>query len=162
MHVSAGGARVNGPKKRGFTRREFARRAVMASAAASLGATVSAEALQAELPAKSATETKTTQAPAAQTQDAAQAPKLSVEGQAEAEARLQAILSRYGRRFSEAQKEDLRRLCFLAQPPLDHLRAYALTNGDGPALYLKPLVEREKKAARADKTAASRKPVSAR
>jgi hypothetical protein len=24
------------------------------------------------------------------------------------------------------------------------LRAYALENGDGPALYLKPLVEREK------------------
>jgi hypothetical protein len=148
---------VNGPKKRGFTRREFARRAVMASAAASLGATVSAEARQAELPAKSAAETKTTQA-----QDAAQAPKLSAEGQAEAEARLQTILIRYGGRFSEAQKGDLRRLCFLAQPPLDHLRAYALTNGDGPALYLKPLVEREKKAARADKTAASRKPLSAR
>ena len=42
------------------------------------------------------------------------------------------------------QKADLRRLCNLAQPPLDRLRAYALENGDGPALYLKPLVEREK------------------
>jgi len=89
-------------------------------------------------------------------------PKLSAEGQAEAEARLQAILSRYGSRFSDAQKADLRRLCFLAQPPLDHLRAYALKNWDGPALYLKPLVEREKKPARSDKTGASKKPVSTR
>jgi hypothetical protein len=32
----------------------------------------------------------------------------------------------------------------LAQPPLDRLRAYPLENGDGPGLYLKPLLEREK------------------
>jgi hypothetical protein len=153
---------VNGPKKRGFTRREFARRAVIASAAASLGATVSAKALQPELQAQSAAQTQKTQTPAAQAQDAAQMPKLSAEGQAEAEARLQTILSRYGSRFSDAQKADLRRLCFLAQPPLDRLRAYPFTNGDGPALYLKPLVEREKKPAKSDKTAASKKPVSTR
>ena len=52
--------------------------------------------------------------------------------------------SQYGSRFSDAQKADLRRLCALAQPPLDRLRAYALENGDSSALYLKPLVEREK------------------
>ncbi len=67
------------------------------------------------------------------------------EGEAEAEARYQAIISVYGSRFSEAQKADLRRLCFAAQEPLDRLRAYSLDNSDGPALYLKPLVEREKK-----------------
>jgi hypothetical protein len=72
-------------------------------------------------------------------------PKLSPEGQTEAEARLQSILAQYGTRFSEDQKADLKRLCLLAQPPLDRLRAYALENGDAPALYLKPLVEREKK-----------------
>ncbi|MGB8458894.1 MAG: hypothetical protein WCE50_14315, partial [Candidatus Acidiferrum sp.] len=64
---------------------------------------------------------------------------------AEAEARYQAILAVYGSRFSDKQKPDLRRLCFTAQPPLDHLRAYEIENGDGPALYLKPLMEREKK-----------------
>jgi hypothetical protein len=74
-------------------------------------------------------------------------PKLSPEGQSEAEARLQTILAQYGTRFSEDQKADLKRLCLLAQPPLDRLRAYAIENGDGPALYLKPLVEREKKPA---------------
>jgi hypothetical protein len=72
-------------------------------------------------------------------------PSLSTESRAEAEARYQAILGVYGSRFSDAQKSDLRRLCFAAQPPLDHLREYAIENGDGPALYLKPLVEREKK-----------------
>ena len=71
-------------------------------------------------------------------------PKLSPEGHAEVEARIQSIFSQYASRFSEAQKADLRRLCNLAQPPLDRLRAYALENGDSPALYFKPLVEREK------------------
>ncbi len=71
-------------------------------------------------------------------------PKLSPEGHAEVEARIQSIFSQYGTRFADAQKADIRRLCNLAQPPLDRLRAYALENGDGSALYLKPLLEREK------------------
>src|SRR5262249_56603236 len=50
-------------------------------------------------------------------------------------------------RLSDAQQADIRRLAALAQPPLDRLRAYHLENSDGPALYLKPLVEREKKPA---------------
>ena len=57
---------------------------------------------------------------------------------------MQSILTQYGSRFSEEQKTDLRRLCHLAQPPLDRLRAYSVENGVNPALYLKPLVEREK------------------
>ena len=82
--------------------------------------------------------------PLAQPQQPADVPKLSPESRAEVEARIQNIFSQYGSRFSDAQKADLRRLCNLAQPPLDRLRAYALANGDGPGLYLKPLVEREK------------------
>src|ERR1700680_4920754 len=115
----------------GMSRREFARRAAMASAVASLGPV---NALHA---APSARAQQTPQPP--------NMPKLSPEGQSEAEARLQTILAQYGTRFSEDQKADLKRLCLLAQPPLDRLRAYAIENGDGPALYLKPLVEREKK-----------------
>ena len=72
-------------------------------------------------------------------------PKLSDQSRAEADDRYQAILNQYGFRFSAEQKTDLRRLCFLAQPPLDQLRAYTIQNGDSPALYLKPIVEREKK-----------------
>ena len=71
-------------------------------------------------------------------------PALSAESQAEAESRYQAVLAVHGTRFSDAQKGELRRLCYSGQPMLDQLRAYSITNGDDPALYLKPLVEREK------------------
>jgi hypothetical protein len=120
-------------KSSGISRREFARRAAMASAAASLAPVEI-------LGAGSGVEPSAPQQPP-------ELPKLTHEGQAEAEARIHAILSQYGKRFTEEQKKDIRRLCVLAQPPLDRLRAYALENGDGPALYLKPLVEREKKPA---------------
>jgi hypothetical protein len=75
----------------------------------------------------------------------ADAPKLSRQSQAEAEARYQAIMSQYPDRFSDAQKTDLKRLCLVLQPQLDSLRAWPAANSDAPALYLKPLVEREKK-----------------
>lgn len=118
--------------KRGSTisRREFARRAAIASAVAIAPAgTLSGRPTLPEFPEP---QTRNT-------------PSLSPESQAEAEARFQSILGVYGTRFSEPQKVDLRRLCFLAQLPLDNLRKFTIENGDGLALYLKPLVEREKK-----------------
>src|SRR6266849_1443836 len=113
-----------------ISRREFARRAAFVSAAASLAPSnlLNSESLATPL----------------QAQQPAKTPKLSPESQAEVEARIQSIFAQYGKRFSDAQKADIRRLCAVAQPPLDRLRAYALENGDAPALYLKPLVEREK------------------
>lgn len=124
---------MNNRKPPAISRREFARRAAFASAAASLA------------PSAILAATPPAQPPA---QDPSpQSPKLSPQSQAEAEARYQTILSLYGSRFSEEQKADLHRLCIVAQPPLDRLRAYAVANGDGPALYLKPFVEREKKPA---------------
>ena len=134
-------------RPKGISRREFARSAAIASAIAAIapvaataappkppeGAKVAAADFGAPLP---VTPALPPQAPGE--------PKLSPESRAEAEARLQTILAQYATRFSDEQKTDLRRLCFLAQPPLDTLRAYALENGDAPALYLKPLVEREK------------------
>jgi hypothetical protein len=113
-----------------ISRREFARRAAIVSAASMIPASA--------LPAHGSP-------PEPPFKQSADAPSLSSESQAEAEARYQAILGIYGSRFSETQKADLHRLCFLAQGPVDHLRAYAMENGAGPALYLKPLVEREKK-----------------
>jgi len=120
-------------KKQGIeiTRREFARRTAMVSAAASLA------------PANLLATEVASHAPP--TQQPSNPPKLSPESQTEADSRLQAILNEYGSRFSEAQKTDLHRLCTEAQPGLDRLRAYATENGDGPALYLRPLMEREKK-----------------
>jgi hypothetical protein len=114
-----------------ISRREFARRAAFVSAAASLAPSnlLSAATVATPLPA----------------QQPANAPKLSPEGQAEVEARIQSIFAQYGSRLSDAQKADLRRLATEAQPSLDRLRAFATENGDGPGLYLKPLMEREKK-----------------
>jgi hypothetical protein len=88
-------------------------------------------------------------------------PKLSEQSRAEVEARYDSIVKQYGGRFSDQQKSELRRLCFLAQPALDKLRAYTIQNGDSPALYLKPAVEREKKPAKpspSSPAAAAKKP----
>jgi hypothetical protein len=114
-----------------ISRREFARRAAFASAAASLAP---ASLLN--------TESLITPPPA---QQPSNAPKLLPESQAEVEARIQSIFALYGSRFSDAQKADLRRLATEAQRSLDRLRAFTTDNGDGPGLYLKPLIEREKK-----------------
>lgn len=113
-----------------ITRREFARRAALASAVTMVPAGALAAPTLAAAP--SITQTPST-------------PSLSAEAQAESEARYQAILAVYASRFSDTQKADLRRLSYAAQEPLDRLRAYTIENGDSPALYLKPLIEREKK-----------------
>lgn len=121
---------MNEPRKGGISRRQFARRAALLSASASMvpAAAVFGEGLQAP------------------TQQAAPAhPHLSAEGQAEAEARYQQILSQYGSRFSAEEKASLREMNLVTQESLDKVRAFSLENGDAPALYLKPLVEREKK-----------------
>jgi hypothetical protein len=138
---------------KGISRREFARRAALASAVAAV-APAAAVSTSAALSSEAATvaaadrgarlsDPSSKVVPSAE-QQPTDLPKLSPESHAEVEARVQTILSQYGSRFSDAQKNDLRRLCHVAQPPLDRLRAYALENGDAPALYLKPLVEREK------------------
>jgi hypothetical protein len=136
----------------GISRREFARRAAIASALASVAPATALTTPAAPLNehAKVAAADRGGRLPnppstiAHPEQQSSDLPKLSPESHAEVEARVQTILSQYGGRFNDAQKADLRRLCHLAQPPLDRLRAYALENGDAPALYLKPLVEREK------------------
>lgn len=118
-----------------ISRREFARRAAFVSAAASLSP---AELLTRE-PARAVTSTSQAPTPSG--------PKLSPESQAEMESRLQAVFAQYGSRLNDAQKSDLRRLAAEGQAALDRLRAFTTDNSDGPALYLKPLMEREKKPA---------------
>ena len=114
-----------------ISRREFARRAAFVSAVASF----SPANLLAEKP-------PGTPAPALQTPTTT---KLSPESQTEMESRLQAVFAQYGSRLNDAQKADLRRLAADGQAALDRLRAFPTNNSDGPALYLKPLMEREKK-----------------
>jgi hypothetical protein len=114
-----------------LSRREFAQRAAAFSATAPLmGTTI--------LPAPAQTTPP---------QQPDNLPKLSPEGQAEADARYQQILGQYGPRFNDSDKNTIRTLCIFLQPALEKVRAYPLTNSDAPALYLKPLVEREKKPA---------------
>ncbi len=122
---------MNQPKRRGISRRQFAQRAALLSASASIApvASVFAENIQ---------------APPAQ-ETAPTHPHLSADSQAEAEARYQQILSQYGSRFNAEEKTSLREMNLVTQSSLDKVRGYSLENGDAPALYLKPLVEREKK-----------------
>jgi hypothetical protein len=143
-------ALADGKPRSSISRREFARRAALASAVASVAPAVAiaASAIPAtSLGGQSATQDAPLPAPAAVAPQNAMpgAPKLSAESQSEADARFQAILVLYGSRFSNEQKNDLHRLCAVVQPSLDHIRAYKVANGDGPALYLKPQYEREKK-----------------
>jgi hypothetical protein len=122
---------MNQPKKDGISRRQFARRAALLSASASIvpAASMFADSSIA-LPAQQPAETH---------------PNLSLESQAEAEARYEQILSQYGNRLSAEEKVSLREMNLVTQTSLDKVRAFSLENGDAPALYLKPLVEREKK-----------------
>jgi hypothetical protein len=131
------------PTDKPFSRREFARRAALGATAAAVLP------LREIVPDTGASTPQPAQAPA---QAPSNAPKLSPQSQAEADFRFQAILNQYPDRFSEAQKTDLRRLCVLLQPPLDRIRAYGISNGDLPALYLKPLVDRDKKPAASPST----------
>jgi hypothetical protein len=142
------------PTHAALSRREFARRAALGTAAVATGSTP----------------LWSTPAPPPLDLDpqTAAAPNLSPQSAAEAEARCQTILQQYGERFSDAQKADIKHVCLGIQQNLDKVRAYSLSNGEQPALYLKPLVEREKKsgapnvklppAAAAAKPAASEKP----
>jgi len=114
-----------------ISRRDFARRTVIASAAASLvpaNIFITADA-----------------APLFQAQQPPDLAKLSPTSQAELESRMQTILGQYGGRLSEEQKADLRRLCLAAESSLGRLRAYAVENADGISLYFKPVIDREKK-----------------
>jgi len=99
----------------GISRREFARRAAWAAA----GVAVIPDHL---LPAS--------EAPAVQQPTE---PKLSPEGRAEVEAKVQAIFRKYGQRLTEEQKADLQRLVTEGQKSLESLRAFPLDNADQPA-----------------------------
>ncbi len=134
-----------------ISRREFARRAALVSAAASLSPAElltnapSVEVAPSTQAPAAKTSATTTAAPQPQTPGAA---KLSPESQMEADSRVDTIFNQYSSRLNDTQRADLRRLAAEGQAGLDRLRAFATDNGDGSALYLKPLMEREKKPAR--------------
>lgn len=114
-----------------LSRREFAQRAAMLSATASI------------VPPTAMLDVVTNILPDEQAE--AGGPKLLPEGQAEADARYQQVLSLYGDRLNDEQKTRVKKMCAELQPALERIRSYRLDNGNAPALYLKPLYEREKK-----------------
>jgi hypothetical protein len=105
----------------GISRRDFARRAALAAATAAC--------LPAEL----------LGAPPLPTTPLRQQPeeKLSPESQAEVDAKIQALLRKYGDRLSEGQKADVRRLLTEGQKPLEQMRKFPLDNGNQPGNVLK-------------------------
>ena len=107
-------------KTKSLTRREFGRRAALGAATAAL--------LPAEILISSRTAVITPRV-LAQQQDT----KLSPDSQAEVDAKIEAILRKYGSRFNDAQKADIRRLVSEGQKPLETMRASALDNADQPA-----------------------------
>src|SRR5262245_39602697 len=119
-------ASVSPPVDTSVSRREFARRAAIGTAAllaypnldgALPTATVSSDSVSLLATRHSSLSDSPSQTPT-------DAPKLSPQSQAEADSRYQAILAQYSDRFSDAQKTDLKRLCLMLQPPLDRLRSY--------------------------------------
>ena len=110
-----------------FSRRQFARRAAVLSTAASL---VPAGGILAGDSSASASQSSH---------------PLSSAGQREADSRYQQILSLYGEQLDDAQKAKIKKMCEDLQPTLEKIRNFNLVNGNAPALFLKPLFERDKK-----------------
>jgi hypothetical protein len=127
----------NGPV---LSRREFAQRAALLSATSIV-------------PPRAILDLPTRVLPDAQAEAAGV--KLSPEGQAEADARYQQVLSLYGDRLNEEEKTRVKKMCAELQPALDRIRSHKLENGNAPALYLKPLYERDKKPQSASLTSPS-------
>ncbi|HXR33203.1 MAG TPA: hypothetical protein VN830_05830 [Verrucomicrobiae bacterium] len=119
---------MNESERQKFNRREFARKAALLSAAMVPEGIAFAE-----------------PAPATNEQLPEGAEKLSAEGRVEAETRFQQVMSQYGSRFDSEEQKRVREACYSLQGLLERLRAFHLENGDAPAVYLKPLLEREKK-----------------
>jgi hypothetical protein len=101
----------------GLSRREFAKAAALTTAAI----LVPSELLSQE------------QKPEAKAEKPPETPKLSPESQAEADLAYETLMRKYGRRFTEEQKADIKRLVVQQQSALDKLRTAKVLNSDEPA-----------------------------
>lgn len=128
----------NNADNRAISRREFARRAALTTASvAAIPAALFAEIKEPPDRVGSGVAGNSQSAP----QEAVPRPDVSP-SEAEVENKFESILTKYGTRFNDAQKADIRRLLGETQKQLDRLRAYSLDNSDQPATVLKPLMER--------------------
>lgn len=115
--------------ERTLSRREFAQRAALLSATASFAP---AEMLGPDISSDGTPRSQQTAA------------KPNATGQAEADARYQQILALYSDRLEDFQKATVQHMCNELQPSLERLRLFKLENSDVPALFLKPLYERDR------------------
>src|SRR5581483_8058963 len=100
------------------SRRKFAQAATAAAAGALIAPTVAIGQTEQTKPAASSP---------------TQQPPLTPEEDAEANARVEAILRKYGSRMTDAEKADVRRQVREGQKSFTELRAFPLTNADPPA-----------------------------
>jgi len=133
-------------RRGGVSRREFARRTAMATAAAAAWPGTLLGEAAATAPGTTHIERTTSATP------------LSPSSQAEVDLRVHAILGTYGSRLNNEQKSDVRRLAAETQKSIDKLRSYALDNSDQPATVLKPLMERPARPAGQSASAPAKKP----
>ena len=105
-----------------ISRRSFAKDAVVIATAAAVAPMLIA---QTEPPAP-----KTT---AAQPKPPDSPPALSPASQAEVDARVQWIVTKYGAHLNDEQRADVKRLVAGGQAGIDAMRKYDLENGRGPA-----------------------------
>lgn len=115
-----------------LSRREFAKAAAVTAAAALVPAELIA---QEGKPAPQTSKQETTP-PAA---------KLPAASQAEADLAYETLMKKYGGRFTEEQKKDIKRLVNSQQGALDKLRAFPVSNSDEPAAVFKPLLPEGKR-----------------
>lgn len=112
-----------------LSRREFARGATLAALAVSFPT---------ELKGQQGTPAKPETAAAEECES-----QLSPAARAEAEAKIQNVLRKYGDRLNEEQRAELRKSLFQTQEAAEKLRAFPLENGDEPAVVFRPLVGKE-------------------
>ena len=104
------------------SRRTFARDAVVIATAAAVAPVLIAQ-TQSPAPKTTAAEPKPPATP----------PALSAASQAEVDARVQWIVTKYGAHLNDEQRADVKRLVSGGQSGIDAMRKYDLDNGAGPA-----------------------------
>ena len=115
-----------------LSRRDFAKAAALTTAAVLVPAELIAQ--------------ETKPAPQASKQETAPSPaKLPAASQAEADLAYETLMKKYGGRFTEDQKKDIKRLVNAQQGALDKLRAFSVGNSDEPAAVFKPLLPEGKR-----------------
>ncbi len=111
-------------ERQNLSRREFACAAALTAAAAALRFEVIAQ-------------TEKTPTPVKPQQPPAEAGKeLSPAAQAEAQRSYEALIGKYGERFTDEQKKELMRLLEQQQKSIETVRGVFLENGDEPATVL--------------------------